>query len=466
MMDRYEVVVIGAGPGGYVCAIRAAQLGLKVALVEKDEALGGTCLNVGCIPSKALLESSELYDAAHNRLADHGIGVDGVTLDLPAMMARKEAVVGELTGGVAGLMKRNKVTVLHGLAQLTGPDSLRVAGDVEPIEIAADHIVLATGSVPVELPFLPFDGERIIDSTSALSLTQVPDHLVVIGAGAVGLELGSVWRRLGARVTVVEMMPQITPFADKQAAKTLERALKKQGMDIRTKTRVVSAEVGEAGVTLQLEDARGKASELSCDRVLVAVGRMPFTDGLGLPAAGLHPGPDGRIPVDDQLRTEVPTIRAIGDVVAGPMLAHKAEDDGIAVAEWIAGHAGHVDYASVPSVVYTEPELATVGLTEAQAKEGGARPRIGRFYYRANGRAKAMGEEEGLVKIVADADTDQLLGVHIVGARASELIAEIVVAMQFNASAEDLARTIHAHPTLSEIVREAALAVDGRAIHA
>ncbi len=466
MMDRYQVVVIGAGPGGYVCAIRAAQLGLKVALVDKDESLGGTCLNVGCIPSKAMLESSELYHAAATRMADHGIGIDGLSLDLAAMLARKDRVVDELTTGIAGLMKKNKVTVFHGLAQLTGPDSVRIAADVEPVEIAADHIVLATGSVPVELPFLPFDGEQIIDSTSALSLPEVPRHLVVIGAGAVGLELGSVWQRLGAEVTVVEMMPQITPFADKQVAKALERALKKQGLTIRTKTRVVSAEQGEDGVTLQLEDAKGKASEVTGDRVLVAVGRRPFTEGLGLPAAGLNPGPDGRIPVDAQLRTEVDGIWAIGDVVAGPMLAHKAEEDGVAVAEWIAGHAGHLDYGTIPSVVYTEPELAAVGLTEAEAKEQGVPVKAGRFYYRANGRAKAMGEEDGLVKILAHAETDELVGVHIVGARASELIAELVLAMEYRASAEDVARTVHAHPTLSEIVREAALAVDGRAIHA
>ncbi|MDP7114679.1 MAG: dihydrolipoyl dehydrogenase [Myxococcota bacterium] len=466
MMDRYQVVVIGAGPGGYVCAIRAAQLGLKVALIDKDEPLGGTCLNVGCIPSKAMLESSELYHAAATRMSDHGIGIDGLSLDLAAMLARKDRVVDELTAGIAGLMDKNEVTVFHGLAQLTGPDSVRIAAGVEPVEIAADHIVLATGSVPVELPFLPFDGERIIDSTSGLSLPEVPRHLVVIGGGAVGLELGSVWRRLGAEVTVIEMMPQITPFADKQAAKALERSLKKQGIKIRTKTRVVSAEQGDDGVTLRLEDAKGKTSEVTGDRILVAVGRRPFTEGLGLPAAGLQPGPDGRIPVDEQLRTEVSTIRAIGDVVAGPMLAHKAEDDGVAVAEWIAGLVGHINYATIPSVVYTEPELAAVGLTEAEAKEQGIPVRAGRFYYRANGRAKAMGEEEGLVKILAHAVTDELVGVHIVGACASELIAELVLAMEYRASAEDVARTVHAHPTLSEIVREAALAVDGRAIHA
>lgn len=466
MTERYEVVVIGAGPGGYVCAIRAAQLGLKVALAEREAALGGTCLNVGCIPSKALLESSEMYHAATAKMAEHGVGVDGVSLDLQAMMARKDEVVRTLTEGVAGLMKRNKVTVVRGEARLAGTDAVSVTTGGGPLELLADHIVLATGSQATELPFLPFDGERIIDSTAALSLPQVPDHLMVIGAGAVGLELGSVWQRLGARVTVVEMMPQVTPFADKQVARTLERALKKQGLDIRTKTRLVSAAIGDAGVTLQLLDKRERTDEITGDRVLVAVGRRPFTGGLGLAAAGLEVDPGGFIPVDGQLRTAVPSIRAIGDVIAGPMLAHRAEEDGVAVAEWIAGGDGHVDHDLMPSVVYTDPELACVGLTEDQAKDAGIPLRVGRFYFRANGRALAMGEGEGLVKILAHADTDALVGAHIVGARASELIAELVLAMSLKARAGDVARTVHAHPTLSEIVREAALAVDRRAIHA
>ena len=466
MTERYDVAVIGAGPGGYVCGIRAAQLGLRVALVEREAALGGTCLNVGCIPSKALLESSEMYHAARSRMAEHGVGVEGVSLDLAAMMARKEAVVETLTSGVAGLMKRNKVAVLRGEARLTGTDTLEVITADGPLHLAADHIVLATGSAAVELPFLPFDGERVIDSTGALSLSQVPDHLVVIGAGAVGLELGSVWHRLGARVTVVEMMPQVTPFADKQVARTLERALKKQGMDIRTKTRLVSADLVGDGVALQLEDKRGRIDVVTGDRVLVAVGRRPFTAGLGLEAAGLSAGPGGFIAVDEQLRTEVPSIRAIGDVVEGPMLAHRAEEDGVAVAEWIAGGEGHVDHTLVPSVVYTEPELASVGLTEDAAKEQGVPLKVGRFYYRANGRALAMGEPEGLVKVLAHAESDALIGVHIVGARASELIGELVLAMSLGARAADVAHPIHAHPPLSEIVKEAALAVDRRAIHA
>lgn len=466
MTERFEVVVVGAGPGGYVCAIRAAQLGLKVALVDRAAALGGTCLNVGCIPSKALLESSEMYHAATAKMAEHGVGVDGVSLDLQAMMARKDEVVRTLTEGVAGLMKRNKVTVIQGEARLAGTDAVTVATGDGPLDLTADHIVLATGSAATELPFLPFDGERVIDSTAALSLPQVPDHLMVIGAGAVGLELGSVWHRLGARVTVVEMMPQVTPFADKQVARTLERALKKQGLDIRTKTRLVSAEIGDGGVTLQLLDKRERTDEITGDRVLVAVGRRPFTGGLGLAAVGLEVDPDGFIPVDGQLRTAVPSIRAIGDVIAGPMLAHRAEEDGVAVAEWIAGGDGHVDHDLVPSVVYTDPELACVGLTEDQAKAAGIPLKVGRFYFRANGRALAMGEGEGLVKILAHADTDALVGAHIVGARASELIGELVLAMSLDARAGDVARCVHAHPTLSEIVKEAALAVDRRAIHA
>jgi dihydrolipoamide dehydrogenase len=464
-METRDVAVVGAGPGGYVAAIRAAQLGLKVTLIEKDERLGGTCLNVGCIPSKALLSSSELYHAARHRAAEHGVRIDGLSLDLAAMMARKAAVVAALTDGVAGLMKKNKVKVVRGRAELAAADRLRVVGADGEEEIAARAIVLATGSAPVELPFLRFDGARVVDSTGALSLPAVPDHLVVIGAGAVGLELGSVWLRLGARVTVVEMMPQIAPFADKQVAGQLERALAGQGMAFHLATTVTAAEVGADQVVLSLRDGKGQEQLLAADRVLVAVGRRPYTEGLGLEKVGIDLDPRGRIPVDAALRTRVPSIYAIGDVVAGPMLAHKAEEEGVAVAETIAGRAGHANPDLVPSVVYTDPELATVGLTETAAKERGLELRVGRFLFRANGRAKAMGSEEGMVKVIADAATDRLLGVQIVGPAASELIAEAVVAMEFQASAEDLARTIHAHPTLSEAVKEAALAVDRRSIH-
>ncbi len=463
-MDAYDVAVIGSGPGGYVCAIRAAQLGLRTAIVEKDTTLGGTCLNVGCIPSKAMLESSELFHVTRTRTEEFGFSVDGVTLDLPAMLARKDRIVGELTAGVAGLMKKNEITVLQGTGRLVAADRIAVAGEGGEQQIQADNIVLATGSVPIELPFLPFDGVRVIDSTGALALAEVPGRLAVIGAGAVGLELGSVWARLGAEVTVVEMLKQIAPFADQQVAKTLERSLKSQGLTFKLKTTVKSAEVGDDGVALQLE---GKADEqLVADVVLVAVGRRPYTAGLGLEDAGVSLTERGRVAVDERLHTGVGGIWAIGDVIDGPMLAHKAEEEGVAVAERIAGKAGHVSYDAIPSVVYTDPELASVGLTQAQCKERGIDVNVGTFPFRANGRAKALGGEEGLVKILADATTDRILGAHIVGPRASEMIAELVVALEFRGSAEDVARTVHAHPTLSEIVKEAALAVGGAAIHA
>ncbi len=466
MSQSFDLCVIGAGPGGYVCAIRAAQLGLRTALVEKDAALGGTCLNVGCIPSKALLESSELFHAARSKLAAHGVQVGSVSLDLAAMQARKARIVKELTDGIAGLMKKNKVSVLRGRGELVGPTRVAVTGpEGAREELEARAICLATGSVPIALPFLPFDGKRVVDSTGALDFDTVPTHLCVIGAGAVGLELGSVWRRLGAQVTVVEMMPQIVPFADGQMAKTLQRALKEQGLELKLKTKVASAVVDAEGVTLTLVDAKDARSELRCDRVLCAVGRRPLTEGLGLERVGVE-REGARVKVDASLRTSVPSIYAVGDLVQGPMLAHKAEEEGVAVAELVAGKPGHVSYESIPNIVYTHPELAAVGLSEEQAKERGLEYRLGRFLFRANGRAKSLGEEEGMVKIIADAKTDRLLGVHIVGPRASEMIAEAVVAFELHASAEDLARTVHAHPTLSEIVKEAALAVDGRALHA
>ena len=466
-MDPYDLVVIGAGPGGYVAAIRAAQLGLKVALIEKDPSLGGTCLNVGCIPSKVLLESSELYHGAKTKLSQHGIGVGSLTLDLGTMMKRKQRVVAELTDGVASLMKKNKITVLRGRGTILAVDRVQVApGEgAAPSEIAARAILLATGSAPAALPFLPFDGQRVVDSTDALSFDGVPEKLVVIGAGAVGLELGSVWARLGAAVTVVEMMPQIAPFADTQMAKTLQRSLKQQGLDIRLKTRVEAAQLGEGGVTLTLKGGKGETEELRGDKVLVAVGRKPYSEGLGLERVGVTVDSKGRVPVDRSFRTSVPSIYAIGDLIEGPMLAHKAEEEGVAVAEQLAGKAGHVNYEAIPNIIYTSPELAVVGLSEEQAKEQKLVYRVGRFLFRANGRAKSLAEEEGMVKILAEAKTDRLLGVHIVGPRASEMIAELVLAFEFHASAEDIARTVHAHPTLSEIVKEAALAVDNRSIH-
>ena len=464
-MESFDYAIIGAGPGGYVSAIRASQLGLKTALIEKESSLGGTCLNVGCIPSKALLEASEWYAMAGHKFDEAGIGIGKLTLDLKRMMERKAEIVKTLTVGIGMLMKKNKVNVLRGTGKLTGKNTITIAGESAG-EIEAKSICLAMGSLPVELPFLKFDGEQIVSSTEALSFDKVPKHLVVIGAGAVGLELGSVWRRLGAKVTVIEMLPQITPFADKQMAVMLQRALTAQGMEIMPDTKVTGAETGDGGVTVHYEDAKGERGEATGDKVLVSVGRRPFSEGAGLDAAGVKVDESGRIPVDGHWRTGVENIHAIGDLIDGPMLAHKAEDEGVAVAEIVAGGEGHVNYEAIPNIVYTWPEMAAVGMTEAEAKEKGHEVKVGKFYFRGNGRALTMSESEGLVKIVADAKSDRVLGVHIVGPRASELIAEAVIAMEFSASAEDIARTVHAHPTLAEAVKEAALAVDKRAIHA
>ena len=442
-MDNFDLVVIGAGPGGYVCAIRAAQLGMKVALVEKRSTLGGTCLNVGCIPSKALLESSEVFEETMNHTADHGVVVGNIGLDLEGMMARKDRIVGELTGA----------------------DKVVVHGDDGITELGAKHVCLAMGSTVIDLPFLPIDGDRVVSSTEALSFDSVPKHLVVIGAGAVGLELGSVWRRLGAQVTVIEMLPTITPFADKQMSKALERALSDQGVEIRLDTRLTTAKVLKTKVKLSVEHTKTGSETIECDRVLVAVGRRPVTAGAGLEEAGITLDDAGRVEVDEHLQTNLMNVYAIGDIVRGPMLAHKAEDEGVAVAEHIAGMPGHVNYDVIPNVVYTDPELAMVGRTEAELKEADVPYNTGRFMFRANGRAKSLGNETGMVKILANKETDEILGVHMVGPRVSELIAEAAMAMEMRASAEDLARTCHAHPTLAEVVKEAALAVDKRAIH-
>ena len=464
--DPFDLVVIGSGPGGYVAAIRAGQLGLKVGCVEKDAELGGTCLNIGCIPSKALLHSSHLFDQTRNHLGEHGIAVGDVRLDLAAMMKRKDKVVRALTRGVAGLFKKNGVEHIAGRARFLAPDRLQVTGtDGAVREIAAKKILIATGSVPIELPGLAFDGERIVDSTGALELPSVPGELVVVGAGAIGLELGSVWRRLGAQVTVVELTPGVVPGADREMAKLLERSLSRQKLRFHFDTRVESAKREGDRVTLALVDADGARTTATADVVLVAVGRRAFAVDLGLDAIGLELDPRGRIPVDAHYATSVPGVYAIGDVIAGPMLAHKAEEEGVACVERIAGIAGHVNYDAVPNVVYTHPELASVGLSEEAAREAGHEVRIGRFPFMANGRAKTMAETEGAVKIVADATTDRVLGVHIVGAGASDLIAEAAVAIELGASAEDLARSVHAHPTLPEAVKEAALGVDGRSIH-
>ncbi len=467
MATQFDLVVIGAGPGGYVAAIRAAQLGMKVACVEKGRTLGGTCLNVGCIPSKAMLDSSELFHLSKERFQKHGIKFDGLKLDLAAMLARKDEVVKGLTDGVRFLFRKNKIEPVFGAATITGPTSVRVAlNEGGTADLEAKHILIATGSVPVALPFLPFDGKTVVDSTGALSFDRVPEHLVVIGAGYIGLELGSVWKRLGAKVTVLEFLPRITPLADQEMGELLRRSLVKQGLEIHLETKVTGAKVEGDRVDVRAQKKDGSEIAIACDRVLVAVGRKAYTGDLGLEKLGIAVDPrTGKVPVDAHFRTSVPTISAIGDVIEGPMLAHKAEDEGIACTEILAGKAGHVNYETIPSVIYTWPEMASVGITEEQVKEKGIEYRVGKFPFLANGRAKAMDETEGLVKILADAKTDRVLGVHIFGPKASEMIAESVAVMEFAGSAEDIARTCHAHPTLSEATREAALAVEGHAIH-
>jgi dihydrolipoamide dehydrogenase len=461
------LVVIGAGPGGYVAAIRAAQLGMRVACVEKRETLGGTCLNIGCIPSKALLDSSELYHLAHERFARHGIKVGGLGLDVAAMLRRKDEVVKGLTQGVRGLFKKNKVEPVFGTARIASPTTVVVRND-EGAEttLEAGHILIATGSEPVNLPFIPFNGKTIVSSTEALCFRSVPEHLVVVGAGYIGLELGSVWKRLGSKVTVIEFLPRIVPLADVEVGALLHKSLFKQGLEFHLETRVTGAKVEGDRVTVAAETKEGKSLSFEADRVLVAVGRRAYTEGLGLAEVGITVDPKtGKVPVDAHFRTAVPTISAIGDVIEGPMLAHKAEDEGVAFAEILAGKPGHVDYNTVPSVIYTWPEMASVGITEEQARERNLDYRVGKFPFLANGRAKAMDETEGLVKIIADAKTDRVLGVHIIGPRASDMIAEAVTTMEFAGSAEDIARICHAHPTLSEAMKEAALAVEKRAIH-
>jgi dihydrolipoamide dehydrogenase len=463
----FDLVVIGAGPGGYVAAIRAAQLGMKVACVEKSRTLGGTCLNVGCIPSKAMLDSSELFHLARERFGKHGITFDRLRLDLPAMLARKDAVVKSLTDGVRYLFKKNRIEPVFGTARVSSPRTVEVAlSEGGRVELEAGHILLATGSEPVPLASVPFNSRTVVDSTAALCFEQVPDHLVVVGAGYIGLELGSVWRRLGARVTVLEFLPRIVPSADAEMGELLRKSLAKLGLEFHLETRVTGARIEGDRATVWAERKDGSKASFECDRVLVAIGRRPWTGALNLSEAGVAVDPKtGKVPVDARFRTSVPTISAIGDLVAGPMLAHKAEDEGIAFAEILAGKPGHVNYDTVPGVIYTAPELASVGKTEEQAREEGLKYRVGKFPFTANGRARAMDETEGQVKILADATTDRVLGVHILGPRASEMIAEAVAVMEFAGSAEDIARTSHAHPTLSEAVREAALAVEGRSIH-
>jgi dihydrolipoamide dehydrogenase len=466
MPDSFDLIVIGAGPGGYTAAIRAAQLGLKVALIEKTR-VGGTCLNIGCIPSKALLDSSELFLQAKKSFGRHGITIGSVGLDLPKMMTRKLEVVKGLTDGLAFVIEKNKIKIISGTGRLAGAGTVLVKPNDGSSEqtYTAKSILLATGSDPIELPFLKFDGKFVGSSTDGLSYDKVPEHLIVVGAGYIGLELGSVWCRLGSKVTVVEALPAILPTMDREIAEMLRRSLTKQGLTFQLDTKVTGATVKGNKITLKAVQA-GKEIEFVGDRVLVAVGRRAYTDGLGLDTVGLALDAKTRkLAVDENFQTSAKGIYAIGDLIDGPMLAHKAEDDGTAFAERLVGHKTKVHYETVPAVIYTWPEVASVGATEEQLKDRGIAYRVGKFPFIANGRARAMDETEGTVKILADAKTDRVLGVHIFGPRASDLISEAVTVMEFSGSSEDIARICHAHPTLSEAVREAALAVDRRAIN-
>ena len=465
--NAYDVVIIGGGPGGYVAAIRAAQLGMKVACVEKRGALGGTCLNVGCIPSKALLHSSDLYAEAQHSLAENGIAVSDVQLDLAKMMARKDKVVRDLTKGVEFLFKKNKIGYVRGIGSI--PKAGEVA--VELSEgggelLKAPSIIVATGSQPMLLPNIDIDEERIVTSTGALSLTKVPKKMVVIGAGVIGLELGSVWSRLGSKVTVLEFLDHILPGMDREVCKQAQRVLTKQGLEFKLESKVTGAKRAKSGVSVQYESTKvGAGAELKANVVLVCIGRQPYTEGLGLSELGVELDERGFIRVNERFESSVPGIYAIGDCVPGPMLAHKAEEDGVVCVEMLAGQSGHVDYNLVPGVVYTWPEIAGVGQTEEQLKQTGVDYRVGKFPFQANSRSRATGDTDGLVKILADARTDRVLGVHILGPLAGDLVQEAVVAMEFGATAEDIARTVHHHPGMGEAVKEAALAVAGRAIH-
>ncbi|MCI0466006.1 MAG: dihydrolipoyl dehydrogenase [Beijerinckiaceae bacterium] len=462
----YDLIVIGTGPGGYVCAIRAAQLGLKVAAVEKRKTHGGTCLNIGCIPSKALLHASEKFEEAAHQLAAFGVITDKPKLDLAATMKHKDETVAANVNGVGFLFKKNKIDAYFGLGTITAPGEVEVrAEDGSAQKLAAKYIVIATGSEATPLPGIEIDEKTIVTSTGALSFEKVPEKLLIIGAGIIGLELGSVWGRLGAEVTVVEFLDRILPGTDGEVARQFQRILEKQGFRFHLGHKVTGVEKTQAGLNVTILPSRGgDSSVLAADAVLVAIGRRPFTEGLGLEALGIAME-HGRVVIDENFETSAAGIYAIGDAVRGPMLAHKAEDEGIAAAEIIAGQHGHVNYEAIPSVVYTMPEIASAGATEEELQAEGIAYRVGKFPFTANGRARAMRHTEGFVKILADASTDRVLGVHIIGAGAGEQIAEACVLMEFGGSAEDLARICHAHPTLSEAVREAALAVDKRAIH-
>ena len=469
MADQFDLTVIGSGPGGYVGAIRAAQLGMKVAVVEKWPTFGGTCLNIGCIPSKALLYASEMFEEAGHSFSHLGIDIPAPTLNLAQMMAHKDETVAANVNGVTFLFKKNKITTFQGTGSLAGKGKVAIASDKggAPQIIESRHIVIATGSVPATLPGIDIDEERIVTSTGALSLGAVPERLLVIGAGAIGLELGSVWARLGSKVTVVEFLDRILPGMDSEVARQFQRILQKQGIEFRLSTKVKSIDRQDDGsLTARLEPAAGgDLAILDADIALVAIGRKPFTQGLGLEAAGVALDERGRIRTDAHYKTSVEGVYAIGDVIVGPMLAHKAEDEGIAIAELLAGQAGHVNYGAMPAVVYTNPEIASVGKTEDELKAAGIDYKVGKFPFTANGRAKAMLATQGFVKILADVETDRVLGAHIVAHAASEMIEALTVLMEFGGSAEDLARTTAAHPTLSEAIREAALMCGDGAIH-
>ena len=472
MSRKFDVVVIGAGPAGYVAAIRAAQHGLSTACIDAwknddgSAVFGGTCLNAGCIPSKALLESSELYHRAQVEFATHGIGVSELALDLATMQQRKAGIVRELSGGIGSLFKANNITGLFGHGRLLPEQKVQYTPhDGEPELLEAEHVILATGSTPVELSSVPYDGDRVVDSQGALSFDAVPERLGVIGAGVIGLELGSVWQRLGAQVTILEAMDKFLPMADAQIAREAQRQFKKQGLDIRLGAMVREIEHTDDGIILKYDDDQG-GHEITVDKVVVAVGRRPETDGLLDPLAGVDVGERGFIEVDDECRTTALNVWAVGDVVRGPMLAHKGSEEGVMVADLIAGEVAEMNYDVIPSIIYTSPEIAWVGKTEEELKQSGVAFKSGTFNFAASGRAKAMDQAAGLVKVLSCAETDRILGAHICGPLAGELIGELVLAMEFQASTEDLQRTIHGHPTLTEAVHEAALSVDRRAIHA
>ncbi len=466
--QSYDLIVIGAGPGGYVAAIRASQLGLKVAVVEKRASLGGVCLNEGCIPSKALLESSEHYSRVNHELVEHGIDISGASLNLAQMMTRKQQIIDNLTGGISGLFKKNGIDAFTGQAKLsgsqTGRQTIRIVDDTESRELSAKTLLLATGSEAIELPHLPFDGETVINARDALSLNKVPERLLVVGGGVIGLELGSVWSRLGAQVTVVEMLPQILPQSDPQLAQMLQRSLKKQGLQILTKTRLDKFDLTDAGLVATLTTAKGE-QQLSCDKILVATGRRAQSAGLGLEAVGLQVNKAGQLEVDENYQTKVPGIYAIGDLAPGPMLAHKASEEGVVFAERLCGQKSTLNYGAIPAVTYTWPEVASVGRSEAGLKREQIDYKAGKFFFAASGRALCNGTSDGFVKVLAAAETGRILGIHIVGPHASELIAEATTLISFGGSVQDVAAICHAHPTLAEALKEAALAVNKEAIH-